>query len=168
MFFTYVNPVVQYGAARFAAAARAAGALGAIVPDVPLEELAAFAPAFHARRARDPAARRADDAARARGADRGGRATASSTSSRGSASPERGASPTWPGFASAVAALRATTKKPLAVGFGISTPAHVAAIGAIADGVIIGSAFIDAIAGRSGADAAAAARAYVDSLRAAL
>ena len=48
LFFTYVNPIVQYGAERFAAAARAAGALGAIVPDVPLEELAAFAPAFRA------------------------------------------------------------------------------------------------------------------------
>ena len=46
LFFTYVNPIVQYGPQRFAAAARAAGALGAIVPDVPLEELAAFAPAF--------------------------------------------------------------------------------------------------------------------------
>src|ERR1700680_197587 len=36
LFFTYVNPVVQYGAARFAAAARHADVLGAIVPDVPL------------------------------------------------------------------------------------------------------------------------------------
>ena len=48
LFFSYVNPIVQYGAERFAAAARDAGALGAIVPDVPLEELDAFAPAFHA------------------------------------------------------------------------------------------------------------------------
>jgi len=56
----------------------------------------------------------------------------------------------------------------LAIGFGISTPAHVAAIGKIADGVIIGSAFVDATAGRTGAAAAAAARAYVEPLRAAL
>ncbi len=48
LFFSYVNPIVQYGAERFANAARDAGALGAIVPDVPLEEVDAFAPAFHA------------------------------------------------------------------------------------------------------------------------
>ena len=36
------------------------------------------------------------------------------------------------------------------------------------DGVIIGSAFVDATTGRHGADAAAAARAYVEPLRAAL
>jgi tryptophan synthase alpha chain len=69
---------------------------------------------------------------------------------------------------SAVDGLRAQTQAPLAVGFGISTPAHVAAIGAIADGVIIGSAFVDATAGKTGPDAAAAARAYVEPLRAAL
>ncbi|MGB8265057.1 MAG: tryptophan synthase subunit alpha, partial [Candidatus Velthaea sp.] len=48
LFFSYVNPIVQYGAERFAREARAAGALGAIVPDVPLEELDAFAPALRA------------------------------------------------------------------------------------------------------------------------
>ena len=42
-------------------------------------------------------------------------------------------------------------QRPLAVGFGIATPAHVKSIGAIADGVIIGSAFVDATAGLTGA-----------------
>jgi tryptophan synthase alpha chain len=68
----------------------------------------------------------------------------------------------------AVDRLRAQTEQPLAVGFGISTPAHVAAVGKVADGVIIGSAFVDITAGKTGAAAAAAARAYVESLRAAL
>ena len=39
-------------------------------------------------------------------------------------------------------AMRAVTKLPLAVGFGISTPEHVAEIGAQADGVVVGSAFV--------------------------
>ena len=40
-----------------------------------------------------------------------------------------------------VAAMRAVTDLPLAVGFGISTPEQVRAIGAVADGVVVGSAF---------------------------
>lgn len=38
--------------------------------------------------------------------------------------------------------LRAETDKPLCVGFGIATPAHVAAVCQIADGAIIGSAIV--------------------------
>jgi len=40
-----------------------------------------------------------------------------------------------------VAAMRRVTPLPLAVGFGISTPDQVRAIGAVADGVVVGSAF---------------------------
>jgi tryptophan synthase alpha chain len=40
--------------------------------------------------------------------------------------------------------VRAQTDKPLAVGFGISTPEQAAAVGEIADGVIVGSALIKA------------------------
>jgi len=167
LFFTYVNPVVQYGAERFAAGARSAGALGAIVPDVPLEELAAFAPAFHAQGLAIPLL-----VAPTTPRERAARIAAQSdgfvyvVSRLGVTGARRDPDVAW--IASAVAALRAGTAKPLAVGFGISTPAHAAAIGKIADGIIVGSALIDAIAGRSGNDAAAAARAYVDSLRASM
>lgn len=41
-----------------------------------------------------------------------------------------------------VAAMRAITDLPLAVGFGISRPEHAASVGAIADGVVVGSAFV--------------------------
>src|SRR5579875_980311 len=53
-----------------------------------------------------------------------------------------------------VVALRDQTEKPIAVGFGISTPAHVEAVASIADGVIVGSALIDAYAGTRGEVAA--------------
>jgi tryptophan synthase alpha chain len=164
LFFSYVNPIVQYGAERFAAAARDAGALGAIVPDVPLEELDAFAPAFHAAGLAIPLL-----VAPTTPPERAARIAAASdgfvyiVSRLGVTSAGREPDVAWIG--SAVAALRAASPQPLAVGFGISTPAHVAAIGKIADGVIIGSAFVDATAGRTGADAVAAARAYVKSLR---
>ena len=167
LFFTYVNPIVQYGAARFAAASRAAGALGAIVPDVPLEELAAFAPAFRAAEQAIPLL-----VSPTTPPQRAARIAAQSdgfvyiVSRLGVTSAGREPDVVW--IRSAVESLRATTRRPLAVGFGISTAAHVAAIGAIADGVIIGSAFVDATMGLTGAAAAAAARAYVEPLRAAL
>jgi tryptophan synthase alpha chain len=167
LFFTYVNPIVQYGTARFAAAARAAGAVGAIVPDVPLEELDTFAPAFAAEGLAIPLL-----VAPTTPPLRAERIAAQSdgfvyiVSRLGVTSAGRDPDVAW--IRTAIERLRPATDRPLAVGFGISTPAHVAAIGAIADGVIIGSAFIDAIGGRSGADAARAAEAYVTSLRSAL
>ncbi len=167
LFFSYVNPIVQYGAARFAAEARAAGALGAIVPDVPLEELDAFAPAFHTEGLAIPLL-----VAPTTPLERGAKLAAASdgfvyiVSRLGVTSAGREPDIAW--IATALERLRAQTGKPLAVGFGISTPAHVAAVGKVADGVIIGSAFVDATAGLSGTAAAAAARAYVEPLRAAL
>ena len=167
LFFTYVNPIVQYGAARFALAAREAGAVGAIVPDVPLEELSTFAPAFRAEGQAIPLL-----VAPTTPPGRAARIAAASdgfvyiVSRLGVTSAGREPDVDW--IRAAVTGLRAQTHAPLAVGFGISTPAHVAAIGAIADGVIIGSAFVDATAGKAGPAAAAAARAYVEPLRAAL
>ena len=42
-----------------------------------------------------------------------------------------------------LAQVRAATDKPLCVGFGISTPAHVAQVVGMADGAVIGSALVD-------------------------
>lgn len=46
----------------------------------------------------------------------------------------------------AVARLKAATDLPVAVGFGVRTPEQAAAIARVADGVVVGSAFIDIIA----------------------
>jgi tryptophan synthase alpha chain len=45
-----------------------------------------------------------------------------------------------------IAKIRQDTKLPIAIGFGISTPAQAAAMAKIADGVIVGSAIVDLIA----------------------
>jgi tryptophan synthase alpha chain len=56
-----------------------------------------------------------------------------------------------------VADVRSASPVPVAVGFGISTPEHVAAIAmAEADGVVVASALVDAL-GTDGRDVAAAA-----------
>jgi tryptophan synthase alpha chain len=65
-----------------------------------------------------------------------------------------------------VAAVRAVSPIPVAVGFGVSKPAHVRALAAAgADGVIVASALVDAL-GPDGTDVAAMGR-LVGSLRAA-
>jgi tryptophan synthase alpha chain len=167
IFFSYVNPISQYGPERFARAAAAAGALGAIVPDVPLEEIDEFAPAFHAHglgipllvAPTTPPARAAAIAARTDG-------FTYIVSRLGVTGARREPDVDW--IAGAVERLRAHATKPLAVGFGISTPGHVRAVARVADGVIVGSALIDAIGGLRGSAAADAAYRYVSSLRAAL
>ncbi len=167
LFFTYVNPISQYGPAKFARAARAAGAAGAIVPDVPLEEIDEFAPAFRTEglglpllvAPTTPAARASEIAERSDG-------FVYVVSRLGVTGARREPDFVW--IRGAVERMRLQTDMPLAVGFGISTPEHVRAIGSFADGVIVGSALLDVIASKRGADAAAAAGAYVASLRAAL
>ncbi len=57
-----------------------------------------------------------------------------------------------------VARIRAVTDKELAVGFGISTPEHVAQVAELADGVVVGSAILNAI-DSAGPDADSATRA---------
>jgi len=54
--------------------------------------------------------------------------------------------------------LRKFTRLPIAVGFGISTPAHFAEVGKFADAAVVGSAIVQAVekAGREGAPQAVA------------
>jgi len=46
-----------------------------------------------------------------------------------------------------IAKLRSTTKLPICVGFGISTPAQARSVGKLADGVVVGSALVRAAEG---------------------
>jgi tryptophan synthase alpha chain len=163
----YSNMILACGAAEFAGRAADAGAAGAIVPDLPLDE--------------------ADEIRSALGgaglplvpllaptttAERRGRICAAASgfvyvvSSVGTTG-ERQQLPT--GLAELVAATRAEADVPVAVGFGIGTPQQVAEVGGIADGVIIGSRLVRA-AGEAGSGAAAAAAvgAFLREARAAL
>jgi tryptophan synthase alpha chain len=68
-----------------------------------------------------------------------------------------------------VARIQRVTTKPVCVGFGISTPEQAAAVGRIADGVVVGSALVSTIAAAaSGAEAVDAASKFVGSLAKAL
>ncbi len=68
-----------------------------------------------------------------------------------------------------VGRIKRVTATPVCVGFGISTPEHAAAVGRLADGVIVGSALVSRIgAAASRSDAVFAAREFVSGLAAAL
>ena len=47
-----------------------------------------------------------------------------------------------PDLGAQVRTLRLVTTTPLCVGFGVSTPEHAAAVGKLADGVLVGSAIV--------------------------
>jgi len=59
--------------------------------------------------------------------------------------------------------LRSTTSLPICVGFGISTPAQARSVGALADGVVVGSAIV-----RAAEESPAAVLALTRSLREAI
>jgi tryptophan synthase alpha chain len=66
-----------------------------------------------------------------------------------------------------VARVRRHTSLPIVVGFGVSTPSHVAGLRGVADGVAVGSAALDAVAAAPEALRAEALRDFVGSLAAA-
>ncbi|NKI35915.1 tryptophan synthase subunit alpha [Wenzhouxiangella sp. XN79A] len=72
-------------------------------------------------------------------------------------------------LAPAIERLRAHTPLPVAVGFGISTPAQAADVARVADAVVIGSALVKALDGCDSAEAAVAvAGEFAEGMRAAL
>ena len=70
-----------------------------------------------------------------------------------------------PALVHGVRQLKLLTTKPVCVGFGISTPAQAATVARIADGVIVGSALIQAMEGAGRAAAPRRAAAFLTRLR---
>ena len=164
---TYTNPVLRYGADEFTAAIARAGAAGLIMADLPFEEAAPYLEAAQRHGvgmalfvAPTTSAERLGRIAAARPAFLYGVATLGVTGERES-------------LATAAAALadrvRAATEVPLVLGVGISTAAQASAAGAIADGVIVGSALVRTVMEVSSPEQAAEAlRQAVGALAAAL
>lgn len=145
---TYYNPLFAYGVQRFVTDAAAAGIDGLIVPDLPPEEadeleaacrqaglatIYLLAPTSTEERIRYVAAHCT-----------GFIYLVSVTGITGA----RTDLP--PDLADFVARVRRHTNLPLAVGFGIATEQQAAAVAAIADGVIVGSALVKAATGEAG------------------
>ncbi len=160
----YVNPMLSYGATRFVADAAAAGADGLIVPDLPIEEageIAAACAAHDLALIYLAAPTTADD-----------RLTRLAEATTGflylvSVTGVTGVRAELPAdLAAFVGRARGVARTPLAVGFGIATPAQAHAVSQMADGVIVGSALINAVT--NAVEPAAAAQDLVRDLRAAV
>ncbi len=150
----YTNMVLAHGGAEaFAARAAEAGVAGAIVPDLPLGEAEEIRDAFTAAGlALVPLVApttTGERLSRICAVARGFIYVVSTVGTTG----EREQLPS--GLADLVAATKAEAEVPVAVGFGIGTPAQAAQVGEVADGVIIGSRLVRA-AGEAGSPTAAA------------
>ena len=162
LLMVYANLVLAHGGEDFARRAAGAGAAGLIVPDLPHEEAATLRDACGAAGlALIPlvAPTTTDTLLRQIGAAATGFVYAVSLVGT---TGERGELP--PGLAELVERIRAVTRVPVAVGFGISTAPQARAVGELADGVIVGSRVVRA-AGEGGA---AGVREVVSDLAAAL
>jgi tryptophan synthase alpha chain len=146
--FSYANPLLRYGLDAFARRAADAGVDGVLALDLPIEEAGAF---------RETLAASGIDLifllsptttdARIRKAAELGSGFLYGISRLGvTGAREQVAS----GAEALVRRVRAHTSLPLAVGFGISRPEHVAEVGAYADAAVVGSALVSMIAEASG------------------
>ena len=161
----YANPMTVRGGDWFAAACKDAGVDGVICVDLPPEEDGELGPALRSAgvdfiRLATPTT----DAARLPQVLTGASGFVYYVSVAGITGKQQAAQTS---IESAVARLKAATKLPVAVGFGVRTPAQASAIGAIADGVVVGSAIVELI-GAHGANAAEPVKNYIVTLRQAL
>jgi len=153
--FSYLNPILQFGLDKFCAAAAEAGVDGALVTDLPVEEAGEYlkamkghklAPVFLA--APTSTDQRLRDVAKH---SRGFVYAISRTGITGTREELAGDARTL------VERLRAHTKLPVAVGFGVSTPEQFAEVGTFADAAVIGSAIVQRIEQNPGRQPAAVA-----------
>jgi tryptophan synthase alpha chain len=149
--FSYANPILRMGVEAFADRAAASGVDGVLALDLPIEEAAGF---------REVLASAGIDTifllsptttdARIRRAAELGRGFLYGISRLGvTGARDRVAS----GAEAMVRRIRAHTQLPIALGFGISRPEHVAEVGAYADAAVVGSALVSLIAEAAGSPA---------------
>ena len=142
VFMTYANVVFSYGAERFLSTCSDIGIDGLILPDLPFEEKGEFQPLcrqYNVALISLVAPTSAQRIAMISKEAEGFLYVVSSLGVTGARSE------ITTDLRAIVAMVRENTTIPCAIGFGISTPEQAAEMGAIADGVIVGSAIIQLI-----------------------
>ena len=140
---TYYNPVFHFGEKAFVQQAKAAGVDGVIIPDLPLEEAgdlrrfamkSGLATIFFVAPTTTP--ERLKPVVKAATGFIYYVSVAGVTGARKAVPSE---------IAVKIRLVKALTRKPVCVGFGVSTPEQARAISRVADGVIVGSAIVKKI-----------------------
>jgi tryptophan synthase alpha chain len=157
----YANPMTIRGADWFASQCKASGVDGIICVDLPPEEDEELGPALRAAginmiRLATPTT----DAARLPTVLDGASGFLYYVSVAGITGLQQAAQTS---IETAVAALKAATTLPVAVGFGVRTPEQAAAIAQVADGVVVGSAIVE-IVGKYGQYAPTHVETYIRTL----
>ncbi len=162
--FSYLNPIIRYGLARFCTDAAAAGVDGVLVTDITVEEAqgdyldnmhcAGLKPIFLAAPT-SPDVRLKAIAEASEGFVYAISRTGITGTQVMLAEDARGL----------VERIRRYTKLPIALGFGISHAAHVAAVGEYADAAVIGSAIVALIEQSTAEDAPQAIARFIKGLR---
>ncbi len=146
--FTYLNPILRMGMARFSAAAQDAGVDGALITDLPVEESREYLAEMQKRSLATVflAAPTSTDA-RLKQIAQASSGFVYAVSRTG----VTGARQQMPEDApKLVSRLRRYTDLPVAVGFGISTSAQFKAVGKFADAAVVGSAIVEMHRAQSG------------------
>lgn len=164
VFMTYANVVFSYGADKFISTCAEIGVDGLILPDLPYEEKEEFLPVcrkYGVDLISMIAPTSADRIAMIAKEAEGFLYIVSSLGVTGTRSEIK------TDLTSIVEVVRANTKTPCAIGFGISTPEQAHKMAAIADGAIVGSAIIKLLE-QYGKDAPEKIGTYVKSMKDAL
>ncbi len=160
--FSYLNPILQYGAERLVRDAASAGVSGILLTDLP----AGSDQALEASLGDGPL----DLIRLVAPTTTGSRLEQSVAGARGfiylvaRLGVTGASSAVDAGLAASISRVRAATSLPIAVGFGIANPEQAAVVAQHADGVVVGSALVE-ILGREGVSASAS---FLAGLRAAL
>jgi tryptophan synthase alpha chain len=140
LLFSYYNPLLRYGLARLARDARAAGADGALVTDLPPEEAGEWIAAARAEELDTVfLAAPTSPPERLRLVAEASRGFVYAISRTGVTGERRALSADARPL---VERLRGLSDVPVALGFGLSTPEQVREAAAVADGVVVGSALV--------------------------
>ena len=147
----YFNPMLAYGLEKFIHDAGDAGADGFIIPDLPMEESEEFESILNA--SRDASSRDLPLIQMLAPTSPNERMEAIARNAKGfiylvSVTGVTGARTSISdGLGELIARVREHTSAPVCVGFGIGTPEQAKQVGALADGVIVGSACVKTIGG---------------------
>src|SRR5882762_3051356 len=149
--FSYANPLLRMGMGDFAKTAAAVGVDGVLALDLPIEEADTFREALN-RTGLDTIFLLSPTTSEARiqKAAALGRGFLYGISRLGVTGARDQVAA---GAEAMVRRIRAFTSLPVALGFGISRPEHVAEVGGFADAAVVGSALVDLIAKESGSPA---------------